>query len=87
MTPQKEKALSWLVTDLEFRKKAASIIASLNRKKAKPENMKRSQEHYDRLAELSRIRALQRKQDKEAGIIRHEVAEACKDAGIGVEEL
>jgi len=84
MNHEQEKALGLLVTDLDFRAKAASIIGKLNRMKAKPENMARSPAHYKRLAEINRKR---RKDHIEAGIVSAAAAHEAKNAGIGIEEL
>ena len=84
MSHEQEKALALLVTDLDFRAKAASIIGKLNRMKAKPENMARSPEHYERLAEINRKR---KKSHIEAGIVTAAAAQEAKNAGIGIEEM
>ena len=84
MNHEQEKALGLLVTDLDFRTKAASIIGKLNRMKAKPENMARSPAHYKRLAEINRKR---KKSHIEAGIVTADAAQEAKNVGIEIEDL
>jgi len=86
MTPEHEKALGWLVTDLEFRKSAERIIARLNRLKAKPENMRRSADAA-RKAQIASVQARRRNSDIAAGIVRADAAQDAKNAWLEVEDI
>ena len=85
MNHEQEKALSWLVTDLEFRAKAASIIGRLNRMKAKPENMARGDAEKQKLRR--EINQRRRQIDIEAGIVTADAAQEAKNVGIEIEDL
>jgi len=86
MTTEHEKALGWLVTDLEFRKSAERIIARLNRAKAKPENMRRNTEAC-RSAQIASVQARRRNSDIAAGIVRADAAQDAKNAGLEVADI
>ena len=85
MNHEQEKALGLLVTDLDFRAKAASIISRLNRMKAKPENMARGDAEKQKLRR--EINQRRRQIDIEAGIVTADAAQEAKNVGIEIEEL
>jgi hypothetical protein len=69
-----------------FRAAIVSHVAKMNRKKAKPENMRRSSDHYAKMS-LKGVQARRSKADIEAGIIRAEIYQQAKEAGVKLDGL
>ncbi len=62
----------------DFRAAVVSHIAKANRSKANPENMRRSPEHYKKMAA---------KRWADAGVIKAGEYQESKDAGIALEQI